>query len=90
MARLMVPLVVMGPPVRPAPVLIPVTVPMQLLVLVIVTAPAELEREMPAPAVKAVTPVLLTVTFPVFPLTLMPDPAKMPVTAPPPPPEEVM
>ena len=86
LARAIVPVVVIGPPVSPVPVRIPVTVP--VLVLVIRTDPAEPEREIPGPAAKAVTPVLLTVTFPVFPLRLIPVPAKMPVTAPPPPPVE--
>jgi hypothetical protein len=85
-ARAIVPDVVIGPPVSPAPVAILVTVP--LAFDEIETAPVDPERTMPAPAMSEVTPVLLRVTLPVEEETPMPVPA-MTLETPPPPPLEV-
>lgn len=82
------PKTVIGPPVNPAPVLIPVTVP--LVSELIVTAPVAPETDIPVPAIMLVTPEFVMVTLPVGPLTPMPVPAIMLDTAPPPPPVEVM
>ena len=81
--RAIVPEVVIGPPVRPAPVLIAVTVP--AVSELIVTAPVAPEIEIPVPATMLVTPELVIVTLPVGPLTPMPVPARMLETAPEPP-----
>jgi hypothetical protein len=87
-ARAIVPVVLMNPPERPDPTVIPVTVP--FVVEQMVTAPVLAERLIPEPASKLVTPVLHTVTLPVVLLTAMAVPALTLVTAPPPPPVEQM
>ena len=87
-SKLMVPDPVMGPPVRPGPVEMDVTVPP--LRFVIVAIPAAVDTEMPDPAATLMTPAFVTATLPVLALTLMPGPAEMLVTPPPPPPEAVM
>jgi hypothetical protein len=87
-AKLMVPEVEKGPPVRPGPVLTEVTVP--AFRFVTVATPPTVDTEMPEPAATLITPAFVIVTLPVLALTLMPVPAKIPVTPPPPPPEEVM
>jgi hypothetical protein len=70
-----VPLVVIGPPVKPEPELIRVTEP-PAEVDEIVTEPVLALMAMPAPATRFVTPVLVTMTFPTPPAgeTLMPVP----------------
>jgi hypothetical protein len=83
----MVPIEVMEPPVRPAPVLILVTVP--LFGLVIVETPPTVDTEIPDPATMLVIPVFEIVTLPVLAVTLIPGPAAILVTPEPPPPEEV-
>jgi hypothetical protein len=85
-ASAIVPETVMMPPVRPVPAVILVTVPR--LVALIVTVPEEPEILIPVPAMRLVTPVLVTVTLPVELLTEIPGPAAM-VLTPPPPPVEV-
>ena len=79
-----VPEVVMGPPVRPVPLLTVVTVPVPP-VAEIVIFPVFVFREMPVPAVRERTPVLVTVTLPVVTFTEMPVPGLTLETAPPPP-----
>jgi hypothetical protein len=83
LARAMVPAVVIVPPLRPVPAAIEVTVPE--LVLEMVIFPVDDEILIPDPATRLRTPELVTVTLPVFPLTLIPVPAKTPDTAPAPP-----
>ncbi len=87
-ARAIVPLVVIGPPVRPRPVVIDVTVPAAADEIVI--APVLPERETPAPAIRLVTPAFVTVTLPVGPETDIPAPAIIVFTPPPPPVEEIV
>jgi hypothetical protein len=83
----------------PPPVVETVTLPVEALreipdpavsvstpLLVTVMDPVLASREIPDPAVRSCTPSLVIVTAPVFPLTEIPAPAKIPDTAPPPPP----
>jgi hypothetical protein len=83
LGRLIVPEVVIMPPASPVPAATEVTVPVPVFEMVMF--PAFDERLTPNPAVRLRTPELVTVTLPVLLLTLMPTPAKTPVTAPPPP-----
>jgi hypothetical protein len=82
----MVPVEVMGPPVRPVPVLIRVTVPGVTgagFVFDMVRLPPVPEMLIPTPAVRVRTPVLVTVTTPpVFADTKMPDPGRIVETPP--------
>ena len=77
-----VPTPVMGPPVRPAPALTCVTVPLPPpeAILVIVKVPPTLDTLMPVPATMLVTPALLTVMIPVLAVRDMPVPANRDVT----------
>lgn len=76
------PEVVIGPPVKPVPVLMLVTVPP---VEEMVISPVAELTEMPAPAVNEVTPVLDIVTFPDGDETDIPVPAITEDTIPDPP-----
>ena len=91
MERAIVPEVVMGPPVNPAPVLTEVTVPVAGVagrVLVMVKEPLRPGvRLMPVPAFRERTPVLVTVTMPpTLADTKMPEPGRIVVIPPPVPP----
>jgi hypothetical protein len=83
-ASAIVPVVVIVPPVNPVPAVIEVTPPPPPPVAVIVIFPVELSREIPGPALSESTPVFVTRTLPVVADTLMPNPALMSVTPPPP------
>ena len=69
----MVPVVVIGPPVSPAPVAMLVTEPVPPVELM-VTAPVAPERVTPEPAMREVTPELVTTTLPVVGDTVIPVP----------------
>jgi len=75
-SRATVPEVVMVPPVKPVPAVIEVTVPdpPPPPVAVMVTAPVAADSEIPEPARREATPVLLTTTLPVVGVTLIPAP----------------
>jgi hypothetical protein len=75
-AREMVPLEIIGPPVRPVPVATEVTVPVPTPEALIVIAPVLAEMAIPDPAVREVTPVLLTYTVPVDGDVEMPTPPR--------------
>jgi hypothetical protein len=84
----MVPAVVIVPPVKPVPAVTEVTDPEPEALTVII--PVLALRVTPTPAIKLVTPVLLTTTLPTFGDTAMPVPPVTLVTPPPPPPEDVI
>lgn len=92
--KAIVPAVVIGPPVRPAPVATEVTVPVEALagaVLVMTRLPPDPEMLMPVLAVIDLIPVLVTVTTPpTFGETKMPLPARIVLTPPPPLPPALM
>jgi hypothetical protein len=87
--KAMVPVVVIGPPDSPVPVLIVVTVP-PAEVLEIMTVPVPAEREMPEPAMTSSTPELTMVIAPVAADTAIPGPGVRLVTPDPPPPVALM
>jgi hypothetical protein len=85
--RAIVPEDVMGPPVRPAPVEIEVTVPGEVTDRV--TMPVPEEAETPGPGMILVTPEFEIVTLPVGPESAIPGPATRVLTPPPPPVAEI-
>jgi hypothetical protein len=78
----MVPVVVIGPPVSPDPVLTWVTVPVPAPVVLIVMFPVDPVREIPVPPVNESTPVLFRVIVPEVPPPDKPVPAITPVMPP--------
>jgi hypothetical protein len=85
----MVPVLEMGPPVSPVPVLILVTVP-PAAVLVTTTVPVPDETEIPEQATISTTPELPMMGSLEEPEIKIPGPAEMLFMAPPPPPVALM
>jgi hypothetical protein len=81
------PLVVAGETAIPLPAVMEVTVPPEPVEEMVI-APVFAVREIPEPAMRLVTPVLVRVTLPVGEETPIPVPPTMLATAPPPPPPE--